>query len=220
MTVTKPPRPASAPILIILGIVIVALLATSAVGIVIHHRSSTTAAVTPAGYQRVVDTADGLSLAVPAGWRVLNLTTGQIGSELQALKSSQPQLAPVLDLALASLRQVSPGVFAVDVATRTTLFSYGVTAGGIRNLGDVHTPDVVASLNGLGAKNIQTMHNHLDVGDALRVSLQLPVGVATVSELVDYMVLRGRVVVIVLASRGTQAPTALMHQIEATLAST
>jgi hypothetical protein len=219
MTTMKQARPFIS--VLILGVVIVALLAASVAGIVIHHRSATdAAALTPAGYQRVIDRPDGLRLAVPASWQVLPLTSGQLASEFQALAAQHPQLAPLLRLALSDLRQVRPGAFAFDAASRTTFFAFGAAAPGIASLADIHTSDIVSSLAGAGARNVHTTVVHLRVGDAERVSLQLPLGTATVSELVDYLVLHGRVVAIILASPANQPSTPLFHKIEATLATT
>ena len=178
-------------VMVVLAAVIVALVAAGGVGVAIHHRS-TTVAVTPVGYQRVVDTADQISLAVPSRWRVVSITTGQLNSDLDSLKAAEPQLAGPLDLAEAGLTRVSPGVFAIDVATRTTVFSYGVATPGIHSVGDIPTDSVVAPFASLGAKNIKATRIHLPVGDAEQVSAELTIGSVTVSELLDYFVLHGR----------------------------
>ena len=159
-----------------------------------------------------------MSLAVPAGWMILSLTRGQLIAQLQAVKAGHPELAALLDLAAASLQTIQPGVFGIDVATRTTLFSYGVDAGGIKKVSDIATSEVIAPFTSIGAQNIHATRIHLPIGDAEQVSAQLPIGTLTVTEVLDYFVLNHRVVALVLAARGSAPPTTLFHQIEQTLA--
>jgi hypothetical protein len=211
--------PAATPVVTaaLAGIIVVLLLAGVA-GVVVHHGKGTKAGATPPGFQRVTDVPDHMSLAVPSGWQVLAITSGQLSSQLAALKISHPELSSVLDVALASLRQVQPGAFAVDVPTHTTLFSYGVNAPGIQSLSDIPVSDVVAPFTAIGAKNVHTSRVHLLVGDAEQVTAQLPVGTLMVTEVLDYFVRNHRVTAVVLAVRGTAVPTGLFHQIETTLA--
>ncbi len=202
--------------ILLLALASVALLVAGVTGVAIHHRSS--AGTTPPGYQRLVDTTDHFSLAVPGAWRALPVSTGQIGADLAALKASSPQLAPLLDLALSGLQRVQTGVFALDVASRTSLFTYGLDQPGVSRLSDIRVADGVAALRDAGAKNVMASLIHLPLGPAERLSAQVSVGADTLIELLDYFVLGHRVVAIVLATRGTAAPTDLFHRIETSLA--
>jgi hypothetical protein len=212
------PAPGAVPALVLMVAIVVMVIA-GITGVAIHHpKAATPAAVTPAGFQPLVDTADHLRLAVPKGWQVLPVTTGQLTSNLNALKASDPQLAPLLGLAQAGLQQVQPGVFAIDATTRTSLFTYGVAAGGVRQVSDIPTAEITAPLTSIGAHNVTATRIRLAIGDVERVTALLTVGAVVIAQLLDYFVLHGRVVVLDLASRGAQAPTTLSHQIEESLA--
>ena len=69
----------------------------------------------------------------------------------------------------------------------------------------------------MGAQDVQVTTVHLRVGAAKQVSDQLTLGGGTISEVVDYLPRDGRLVTIVLVAPGSQPPTSLIHQIQATL---
>lgn len=212
---TRPGGPAGGSIAaIFLAVVIVALLGTGVTGVAIHHRS----VATPDGYQRLVDRADHLSLAVPGSWQVPTLTAGRLSNEIQGLKTADPQVTALADLALATLQKVQLGVFALDAATKTVLFTYGADDPGARTVDPASTAQLITELDKLGAKNVQATKVHLPLGTAEQVSAQVTVAAMTVSELLDVLVAHDRVVVIVLAVRAGQPPTSLLRKINSTLA--
>ncbi len=206
---------------LVLGLAIIAILVAGVVGVAVHHtKPARTVAVTPAGYQRLLDTTNHVSLAVPTAWKVLPLGTSQLQSNINALKASAPQLAPLLDLAQTGLQRVQPGVFAFDANTRTSIFSYSVDAGTVHTLKDISTRAITAPLTDSGAKKVTATQIRLPLGDAERVTAQLVIGTVTVNEQLDYFVLNHRVVAVVLAVRDAEPPAMLVHQIEGSLAAT
>jgi hypothetical protein len=224
----------------LLGVVIVALLAMAGAGIAVHHQDSasktavgpgpvsptttalpattSTTLATPAGFERLLDEPDHLSLAVPPGWQAPNVTSDTLASNLTALKAKDPSLAPILDAALAALTQIQIGVFAVDTTTRTTLYAYGIPLAGVASADEIPTSDVVRQVQGVGGKNVQISQIHLPVGPAGQVSAQITVNGTVISEALDYFVLGGRLVSIVVATRGTKSPVSVLRQVEPTLA--
>ena len=200
-----------------LAVITAALLLAGVAGVVAHH-SAKTAAATPRGYRRLVDRPDHLSLAVPAGWQEPPLNAGTLSGDIQGLRTSDPQLALLYDIALSALQKFQVGVFAVDGATRTSLFTYGTVDPKIRNVEQISSGPIVAQLNQLGALNVGATRVRVPLGGAVQVSAELLIGGVTISELVDYLVVRNRLVVLVLSVRGTQPPRPLLHQIESTLA--
>jgi hypothetical protein len=220
----RPDRSGRAPeplVTLVLGIVIVALVVAGVVGVRVHHPKTTRlVAVTPVGFQRLIDTTNHLSVAVPTAWKVLPLSTGQLKSNIDALKASSPQLTPLLALAQSGLQRVQPGLFAVDVNTRTSIFSYGVDAGTVNKLQDIPTNSITSPLTNAGARKVTATQIRLPLGAAERVTAQLLIGTVTVNEVLDYFVLNHRVVAIVLAARDAEPPPKLVSQIEGSLAGT
>jgi len=225
---------------VLLGVVIVALLATAAAGVAVHHKGAshkvaagagqagpTTTATpattsttlnTPAGFERLLDESDHLSVAVPAGWQAPNVSSDTLANALGTLKAKDPSLRPILDAALAALRQIQIGVFAVDATTRTTLYAYGIPLPGVTSADEIPTGDVLRQVQSVGGKNVQISQVHLPVGPAGQVSAQIAVNGVVVSEALDYFVLGGRLVSIVVSTRGTKSPISILRQVEPTLA--
>lgn len=201
----------------LLGLAIVLLLVAGVTGVVVHHRSRS-ARATPTGYQRLIDRPDHLSLAVPASWQEPPLNAGVLSGEIQALRTTDPQLALLYDIALSALQKFQVGVFAVDRATGTSLFTYGTVDPKIHSVEQISPAPIVAQLNQLGARNVGATRVQVPIGGAVEVSAELLIGGVTVSELVDYLVVHDRLVVLVLSGRGTQPPRVLLHKIESTLA--
>jgi hypothetical protein len=202
----------------LLAVVIVALLAAGAVGVAVHHKSTSTASSPPpAGFQRLADTTDQISVAVPPGWRAVTLTADTLRAQMQALAATDPQISVLVQAALAAVQKFQVGLFAIDETTGATVFSYGSAQPGAK-IGDFKSSDAVSQLRSGGGQNVHATLVHLPLGPGQRISVQLPVASQTVSEYLDYFVYRGRLVFLVVAVRSTQLPTALLHQIEATLA--
>lgn len=225
------------------GVAILLLLVSGLVGVAVHHgdrkgttqvsgvgKTTTTVAgttttvpaapppaLTPAGFKRVNDAVDRLSLAVPSSWRTPVLTAGQITQQLKAYASQNPQLAPLIDAALTATAKIDLGAFAADPTTRRVLYTYGVASPAGATIDDIPIPEVVKELTALGAKNIRTSQVLLPTGKADQVSLQLVVKGVTVSELVDFFILGKRVVFMVLARPGVDADIDLFKQIQQTL---
>ncbi len=155
---------------------------------------------------------------MPAGWQEPPLNAGSLSGEIQGLRASDPQLALLYDIALSALEKFQVGVFAVDGVTRTSLFTYGTVDPKIHSVEQISSGPIVAQLNHLGARNVGATRVRVPLGGAVQVSAELLIGGVTVSELVDYLVVRNRLVVLVLSARGTQPPRALLDKIESTLA--
>jgi hypothetical protein len=211
------PRAPGRRLTTLLAVTTAALLLAAVAGVVVHHGGQS-AAATPRGYRRLVDRPDRLSLAVPAGWQEPPLNADALTSDIQGLRTSDPQLALLYDIALSALEKFQVGTFAVDGATRTSLFTYGTVDPKIRSVEQISSGPIVAQLNELGALNVGATRVRVPLGGAVQVSAELLIGGVTISELVDYLVVRGRLVVLVLSVRGTQPPHTLLHQIESTLA--
>jgi hypothetical protein len=213
----RSPQPAAAAVLavVILAVVILALLVAGGIGIAIHHSSGkTTAAVIPAGFQPVADRNSHVSFAVPETWKVRILPAGDLNSQVQALKVTDPRLAGLASLASTGETNPRLGVVTTDPANRTTLVTLSFDAHGIKKVSQIPVASVEDPLIQQGAKNIEATKTHLPVGDAEQISNQLPVGTATVSEVSFYFIRGGRVVEAVLVSLDSQPPTALAQQIE------
>jgi hypothetical protein len=180
--------------------------------------STTTTTTKPTGTRRLVDANDHLSLEVPAGWQVAS-SAGALSDEIQAIKSSDPQLAAVADQVLAALNTVQVGVFALDAPSGTVLYTYGTNDPGVTSVSQVSSTPLVTQLKGLGATNIVSSNVSLPIGSAKQVSAQVVIGGVPVAEVVDLLVLHKRVVVLAIGVRGSQSPAALVHQIQSSLAS-
>ena len=185
----------------------------------------TTTVATPAGYTRLADATDHLSLAVPAGWQAPAVTNNSLASALQAMKVQNPTLAPLLDNALGALTSIQVGVFAVEVPSRTTLYSYGMDVPGVTSADQLSATDVAKQVQAVGGKNVQVTVVHLPIAGAGevaagQVSAQLTVNKATIAEALDYFVINARLISIVVSTRGTKPPLSVLHQIEPTLAHT
>jgi len=224
-----------------LALVIIALLAAGVLSAAVHHKSQTTTApvvattppkgtvttapaaatttvVTPPGFERLLDQTDHLSLAVPAGWEAPGVSNTDLAGELKAMATSDPTLAPVLDIAIGALSRIQIGVFAVDISTRTTLYAYGVAVPGVTSVTQIPGSDVIKQVQSVGGKNVHYNQVQLPVGLAGQISAELIVSKTTIAEALDYFVLNGHLVTIVVATRGTKAPVSTLNQIQATLA--
>lgn len=229
-----------AAVVALLAVVIVAMLGAAATGVAVHHSNTTkvatagtgpgqgstttgptappTTLATPAGFERLLDEPDHLSLAVPPGWQAPSVSSNTLAHDLQALKATNPSLVPLLDTALAALTQIQIGVFAFDASTRTTMYSYGLPLPGVTSADEIPTADITRGVESVGGKNVQISHIRLPVGPAGQVTAQITVNAVTVYEVLDYFVLSGRLVSIAVATRGTTSPVSLLRQIEPTLA--
>jgi hypothetical protein len=187
--------------------------------------ATTTTVATPAGYSRLVDATDHLSLAVPAGWQAPAVTNHSLASALQAMKAQNPTLAPLLDNALGALTSIQVGLFAVDVPSRTTLYAYGMDVPGVTSADQPSATDVAKQVQAVGGKNVQVTVVHLPIAGvgpvaAGQVSAQLTVNKVAIAEALDYFVINARLISIVVSTRGTKPPLTVLHQIEPTLAHT
>ena len=185
----------------------------------------TTTVATPAGYTRLTDAIDHLSLAVPGGWQAPGVTNNSLASALQAMKAQNPTLAPLLDNALGALTSIQVGVFAVEVPSRTTLYAYGMDVPGVTSADQLSATDVAKQVQAVGGKNVQVTVVHLPIAGAGQVaagqvSAQLTVNKVTIAEALDYFVINARLISIVVSTRGTKPPLTVLHQIEPTLAHT
>jgi hypothetical protein len=224
-----------------LGVLILALLASGLAGVAVHHgdrdvvvpqagagktaptvtgptTTATTVApapVTPAGFRRVTDTVDHLSVAVPSSWRTPVLTAGSVNAQLKAYAVKDPQLAPLINAALSAAGKIDLGLFAADPTTRRVLYIYGIDVPAGTTTDSIPLP--VAELTALGAKNIESSQLQLPVGKADQVSLQLLVKNVTVSQIADFFVLGTRLVYAVLATPGSQPDASVFRQIQQTV---
>lgn len=199
----------------VLGAAVVVLLVAGIAGAIINRGSGTSS--TPANFQRLVDRSDHLSLAVPSAWQVPMLSAGTLSTQIQDLKASNPQLAPLADILVAVLQTNRLGAFAIDPATQTSLFAYGTNDPQVKSVDQISGPTIITRLQAVGAKDVRVTTVHLSLGAAKQVSDQLTLGAITISEVVDYLPRDGRLVAIVLVAPGAQPPAALLHQVQGTL---
>lgn len=239
----SPAGPRSSDSLLLL--VVIALLAAAILSLVVHHdpktkttnnaaattgttshqngtttappATTTTTVATPAGYERLLDSADHITLAVPAGWEAPGVTGADLATELKSMAAKDPTLAPLLSGPLAALTQIPLGVFAIDTATHTTLYVFGVVLPGKTSLAQVPGPGVVKQIQGNGGKFVSYTPVALPIGPAGQVSAELIVDKTTTAEAFDYFFSGGRFITMVVSTRGSKAPTTVLHEIAATL---
>lgn len=180
--------------------------------------TTTTTLATPAGFERLLDETDHLSLAVPPGWQAPRVSNGTLANDLTAMKAKDPTMAPLLDNALAALGHIQVGVFAVDATTKSTMYAYGIDLPGVASANQISPADVVKGIQAAGGKNVKYTPIQLPVGPAGQITAQLIVNQVTISEALDYFVVKGRLISLVVATRGTKAPLAVLRQIEPSLA--
>ncbi|MDQ1427083.1 MAG: hypothetical protein QOK39_559 [Acidimicrobiaceae bacterium] len=182
-----------------------------------HATTTTTTLVTPAGYQRLTDTIDHVSLAVPPGWVAPDVSNTTLANALKALRTKNPTLAPVIDPAITALTKIQIGVFAADVTTRSSLYAYGIDLPNVTSADQVPPANVAKQIQAAGGKNVHAAQIHLPVGPAGQVTAQFVVDGVTISQALDYFVIQGRLVSLIVATRGTTAPLTALRQIEPTL---
>jgi len=207
----------SAVIEALMAVVIAVLLVVGVVGVFIDRTSSHAPSANPAGFQRLQDEPDQISLAVPALWEAVGITSATVLIQLTTLEHADPNLAPLVAVALQTLQKSQVGVFAVDGAGPTAVFTYGVATPTIHAVGDVAVSSFVNPLKSAGAQDVQAAAVHMPLGQGEQLSFR-QAGTAIVSEYLDYFLYRGRLVFLVVMMRGDQLPTTLLHQIAATLA--
>lgn len=177
---------------------------------------TTTTLVTPTGYQRVIDSTDRLTLALPPGWQTpaSNVT---LAAALQAAKAKNPSMAPVLNNAIGALSRIPVGVFAYDTATKATLYTYGADVPGVTGADQIASRDVVKQVEADGGKNVQVTTVQLPIGTAGQLAATFTINKQTIAEALDYVVVRGRLISVVVSAQGTRPPLDLLRQIEPTL---
>ncbi|MGH9127355.1 MAG: hypothetical protein ACRDZ8_21950 [Acidimicrobiales bacterium] len=181
--------------------------------------TTTTTVTTPPGDQRLADHANHISLAVPSSWVTESLQSSSMSRQLTDVATANPTVKGILALDIESLVHAEQlGVFAVNVGGNQSVFSYSVASPGTESLSQVPSSAFTTSLKGAGDRNVSATPVHLAVGDAEQVSAQTTFEGSTLSEVFDYFVQPGRVVLIALTAKSTQLPTTTFHQIEATVA--
>ena len=222
----------------VLAVVIVVMLAAGVAKVAVHQKKATiglgltttttappptTTTVptvdTPPGSQRVVDLIDHVTLALPAGWQSSSVTNGGLAQSFKTMLAQDPTLAPLLAEAATALTHVQFGVFAVDASLRSTLYTDGAPApSGVTSVAQVSTAAVVRQVEAVGGRDVRTSQTQLPVGPATQVSLELTVDHATIAEALDYFVLAGRLVYIVVENRDGPAPVGVLQMIGPTVA--
>lgn len=238
------PRIATTPphVLVGLALAIVVLLAVGLIGVAIHHGGTKTTAAgakpptttttappattttvpsanTPAGFDRVLDVTDHVTLAIPAGWESDDVSNDSLARDFKSMLATDPKLAPLLAEAAIALTHVQFDVFAVDPTTGATLYVYGAAApSGVTSVAQIPTAAVVNQVEAVGGKDVHTSQIRLPVGPSTQLSLELTVDKATIAEALDYFVLGGRLVYLVVESRDSATAVGAVHQIEPTVA--
>ncbi len=158
-----------------------------------------------------------MSLAVPPGWAAPDVSNTTLANALKALRTKNPTLAPVIDPAITALTKIQIGVFAADVTTRSSLYAYGINLPNVTSADQVPPANVAKQIQAAGGKSVRVAQIHLPVGPAGQVTAQFVVNGVTISQALDYFVLQGRLVSLIVATRGTTAPLTALRQIEPTL---
>jgi hypothetical protein len=211
------PAAGAAAVVGVLAVIIVGLLSAGVAGAVVHRRGSSGAPATPVGFQRVVDTNDRISVAVPAGWQARVLPAEALEAQVRDLAAIEPQLAGLSGLTSVRVRNPRLGVYSKDPSTQIQMLTIGFDAPGIHSVAEIPVAEVTGPLQSAGASHIATTPVHLPVGKAEQVTNQLTIGTATVTESLVYFLRSGRAVEIVLVAPGPDPPRSLLRQIEATV---
>ena len=201
----------------LLTVVIVGLLSAGVAGAVVHRHGGPGASKTPAGFQRVVDTNDHISVAVPAGWQEKVLSAEALAAQVRDLAAAEPQLAALSSLTSVRVRNPQLGLYTKDPSTQIQMLTIGFDAPGIHSVSDIPVAEVTGPLQSAGASHIATTPVHLPVGQAEQVTNQLTIETATVTESLVYFLRRGRAVELMVVAPGADPPTSLLRQIEATV---